>query len=91
MIFFEYKRAYDEFTGGNFELDATASAVAITAGVEAKGGGTEGATASASAGPATGSQTQTNYHKGLVVFTHTKGGLMYVAAISGQKFSFTAK
>ena len=90
MIFFEDKRAYDEFTGGNFEFDGTASAVAITAGVEAKGG-TEGATASASAGPATGAQAKTNYHKGMVVFTHAKGGLMYEAAIGGQKFNFKAK
>ena len=90
MIFFEDKRAYDEFTGGNFEFDGTASAVAITAGVEAKGG-TEGATASASAGPATGAQAKTNYHKGMVVFTHAKGGLMYEATIGGQKFSFKAK
>jgi len=90
MIFFEDKRAYDEFTSGNFEFDATASAVAITAGVEAKAG-TEGATASATAGPATGAQAKTNYHKGMVVFTHAKGGLMYEASIGGQKFSFKAK
>ena len=90
MIFFEDKRAYDEFTSGNFEFDATASAVAITAGVEAKGG-TEGATASATAGPATGAQAKTNYHKGMVVFTHAKGGLMYEASIGGQKFDFKAK
>jgi lipid-binding SYLF domain-containing protein len=90
MIFFEDKRAYEEFTSGNFEFDATASAVAITAGVEAKAG-TEGATASATAGPATGAQAQINYHKGMAVFTHAKGGLMYEAAIGGQKFSFTAK
>ena len=90
MIFFEDKRAYDEFTSGNFEFDATASAVAITAGVEAKAG-TEGATASATAGPATGAQAKTNYHKGMVVFTHAKGGLMYEATIGGQKFSFKAK
>ena len=32
MIFFEDKRAFDEFTGGNFEFDAGVSAVAITAG-----------------------------------------------------------
>ena len=90
MIFFEDKRAYDEFTSGEFEFDATASAVAITAGAQAKAG-TEGATAGASAGPATGKQAQANYHKGMVVFTHTKGGLMYEAAIGGQKFSFEAK
>jgi lipid-binding SYLF domain-containing protein len=90
MIFFEDKRAYDEFTSGNFEFDATASAVAITAGAQAKAG-TEGASAGASAGPATGKQAKTSYHKGMVVFTHAKGGLMYEASIGGQKFKFKPK
>ena len=90
MIFFEDKRAYDEFTSGNFEFDATASAVAITAGVQGKTG-SEGATASASAGPATAAQAETKYYKSMVVFTQAKGGLMYEAAIGGQKFDFKAK
>jgi lipid-binding SYLF domain-containing protein len=90
MIFFEDKRAYDEFTSGEFEFDATASAVAITAGAQAKAG-TEGASAGASAGPATGAQAKTSYHKGMVVFTHAKGGLMYEASIGGQKFTFKPK
>ena len=90
MIFFEDKRAYDEFTSGNFEFDATASAVAITAGAQASAG-TEGASAGASAGPATGKQAKTSYHKGMVVFTHAKGGLMYEASIGGQKFKFKPK
>jgi lipid-binding SYLF domain-containing protein len=90
MIFFKDKRSYDEFTSGEFEFDATASAVAITAGAQAKAG-TEGASAGASAGPATGKQAKTNYHKGMVVFTHTKGGLMYEASIGGQKFNFKPK
>ena len=90
MIFFKDKRAYDEFTSGNFEFDATASAVAITAGAQASAG-TEGASAGASAGPATGAQAKTSYHKGMVVFVHTKGGLMYEAAIGGQKFNFKPK
>ena len=90
IVFLEDKRAYDEFTSGNFEFDAAASAVAITAGVQAKAG-TEGATAGASAGPATGVQAETNYRKGMAVFVHTKGGLMFEAAIGGQKFSFTPK
>jgi len=51
--------------------------------------GTEGSTAGASAGPATGVQAQTSYTKGMAVFVHAKGGLMYEAAIGGQKFSFT--
>lgn len=90
MIFFEDKRAYDEFTSGEFEFDATASAVAITVGAQAKAG-TEGTTAGASAGPATGKQVKSSYNKGMAVFVHTKGGLMYEAAIGGQKFSFKAK
>ena len=90
MIFFEDKRAYDEFTSGNFEFDATASAVAITAGAQASAG-TEGASAGASAGPATGKQAKASYHKGMVVFVHAKGGLMYEASIGGQKFTFKPK
>ncbi len=90
MIFFEDKSAYDEFTSGEFEFDAAASAVAITAGVQAKAG-TKGTTAGVSAGSATGKQANPGYHKGMAVFVHTKGGLMYEAAIGGQKFSFKAK
>jgi lipid-binding SYLF domain-containing protein len=90
IIFFQDKRAYTEFINGNFEFDASASAVAITAGVQAKAG-TEGVTAGASAGPATGEYADINYSKGMAVFVHTKGGLMYEAAIGGQKFSFTPK
>jgi lipid-binding SYLF domain-containing protein len=89
-IFFEDKRAYDEFTSGAFEFDAAASAVAITAGVQVKAG-TEGATAGASAGPATGTQAKAKYHKGMAIFIHAKGGLMYEAAVGGQKFKFTPK
>ena len=90
MIFFEDKRAYEEFTSGEFEFDAGLSAVAITAGVQAKAG-TEGASASATAGPATGKQAKANYYKGMVVFTHAKGGLMYEASVGGQRFRFEPK
>ena len=87
MIFFQDKRAYDEFTSGQFAFDAQASAVAITAGVQAQAGST-GATAGASAGPKTGAHAETSYYKGMAIFVHAKGGLMYEAAIAGQKFSF---
>ena len=90
IIFFEDERAYTDYTSGNFEFDASASAVAITAGMQAKVG-TEGTSAGASAGPATGTQAKTSYRKGMAVFIHTKGGLMYEASIGGQKFSFKAK
>ena len=87
IIFFKDQRSYNEFTNGSFEFDASLSAVVITAGVQAKAG-TEGGTASATAGPVTGAQAETKYTKGVVVFIHAKGGLMYEAAIGGQKFSF---
>jgi len=88
MIFFQDKRAFEEFTGGSFEMDAAISAVAITAGVQAKAG-SGGATAGASAGPATGTQVRTDYRKGMAVFVHATGGLMYEASVGGQKFSYT--
>ena len=90
IIFFEDKRAYDDYTSGEFEFDASASAVAITVGAQAKAG-TEGTSAGASAGPSTGKQAKASYSKGMAVFVYTKGGLMYEAAIGGQKFSFEAK
>ena len=88
IIFFQDKRAYDDFTSGEFAFDAQASAVAITAGAQAGASTTGGGTASATAGPKTGAQAQTNYHRGMAVFVHAKGGLMYEASIGGQKFSF---
>ncbi len=87
IIFFEDKRSYQEFTSGNFEFGAGASAVAITAGAQAQAG-TTGAGASASPGGSAGSQAETSFHKGMAVFTRAKGGLMYEASIGGQKFSF---
>jgi lipid-binding SYLF domain-containing protein len=87
IIFFEDKRAYDEFTSGNFEFGAEASAVAITAGAQAQAGST-GTTASASAGASAGSQAETGFRKGMAIFTRAKGGLMYEATVGGQKFSF---
>ncbi|MDA1301415.1 MAG: hypothetical protein O2868_15200, partial [Proteobacteria bacterium] len=50
IIFLKDKRAYDEFTAGTFELDATASAVVITAGASAQAG-TSGNSAGAAVGP----------------------------------------
>ncbi len=89
MVFFQDKRAYDEFTSGEFSFDAQASAVAITAGAQAKAG-TSGSSASATAGPRTGKQATTGYHKGMVVFVHAIGGFMFEAAVAGQKYSFEA-
>ena len=86
MIFFEDKRAFDEFTSGNFEFGANVGAVVIT--VAASGSAsTTGATAGASAGKKDAT-TAAEYHKGAAVFIITKGGLMYEASVSGQKFSY---
>jgi len=87
VIFFQDQRAYDEFTSGNFEFGASASAVIITAGVAAEAS-TKGTSASANAGNSH-LKTEGQYYKGMAVFTLAKGGLMYEAVLSGQKFTFT--
>ena len=87
IVFLKDKRAYDEFTSGNFEFGGTAQAVVITAGAQAQAG-TAGASAGASAGPKTGAQMKTDYHKGMATFVHAKGGLMYEFSVGGQKFTF---
>ena len=86
IIFLEDKRAFDEFTGGNFEFGAEASAVAITAAAGASAS-TAGSSAGASGGQHDAS-TVGNYHKGMATFTVAKGGLMYQATLGGQKFKY---
>ena len=89
IIFFEDKRALEEFTNGNFEFEAGVSAVAITA---AAGGtaGTSGASAGASGGKKDATTVGDSYYKGMKVFTIVKGGAMYQATVAGQKFTFDA-
>ena len=87
IIFFEDKRALDEFASGSFEFSAGASAVAVTAGASASAG-TTGATSGASGGQKDATTNSAGYQKGMLVFTVAKGGLMYAAAIAGQKFSY---
>jgi len=89
IVFFQDKRSFDEFTKGEFEFDATAQAVAITASATASA-----STAGNNAGAAGGKNDATtvgNWNKGMAVFTVAKGGLMYQAAIGGQKFKYKAK
>jgi lipid-binding SYLF domain-containing protein len=90
IIFFEDKRALDEFESGSFEFSAGASAVAVTAGANASAG-TNGASSGASGGEKDASTNSAGYFKGMVVFTVAKGGLMYAAAIAGQKFTYTPR
>jgi lipid-binding SYLF domain-containing protein len=89
IIFFEDKRALDEFESGNFEFGADASVVAITAAANADAA-TNGASAGASATSSDATTKAHGFYKGMAVFTVTKGGLMYSAAIAGQKFTYDA-
>ena len=85
IIFFQNKAAFQQFTSGNFEFGAQASAVAITAGASAQAG-TTGTTAGASGTENKAATAKVAYQKGVAVFTVTEGGLMYEASIVGQKF-----
>ena len=88
IIFFQDARALKEFTSGNFEFGADASVVAITAAASAKAS-TTGSSAGASGGRHDAT-TVGKFSKGMATFTVAKGGLMYEAAIAGQKFSYKA-
>jgi lipid-binding SYLF domain-containing protein len=86
IIFFEDQRAFDEFTSGNFEFDATVGAVAITAAAQGSTG-TQGSSGTASGGKSD-AKTGGGFHKGIAVFTIVKGGAMYEASVAGQKFKY---
>jgi len=86
IIFFENKGALEEFESGNFEFGADASVTAITASADATAG-TNGTEAGASGGEHDAT-TSGHYYKGMAVFTVAKGGLMYQAAVAGQKFKY---
>lgn len=83
IIFFKDAAAYKDFTAGNFELGAQASAVAITVGVSAQADTSSGAGAGAG-----NSHARRDYVNGMAIFTVAKGGLMYEASVGGQKFNF---
>jgi len=86
IVFLEDERAFKDFTSGDFEFGAKASAVAITAGASA-GAGTSGAGAGASGGKKDAA-TAGGFYKGTALFTIIKGGLMYEASLAGAKFSY---
>jgi len=86
IIFFEDERAFTQFTSGNFEFGAQATAVAITAGASASAT-TTGKSAGASGGR-NDAKTVGDYYRGMATFTVAKGGLMYEASIGGQKFNY---
>jgi lipid-binding SYLF domain-containing protein len=89
IIFFQEKRYLDEFESGKFELAAGASAVAITAGASASVG-TDRASSEANGGKHNAT-TNGDCQAGMAVFTIAKGGLMFAADISGEKFAYTER
>jgi lipid-binding SYLF domain-containing protein len=86
LIVFENEEALNAFTAGNFEFGADANAIAITAAAGAQAG-TTGTSTNASGGKKDAT-TGGSFRKGMALFTVAKGGLMYEASVSGQKFSY---
>lgn len=91
IIFFEDAAALQQFTSGNFEFSAQATAVAITAGASAEASTGGGVTGSVSGGRNDAATAHLGYRKGMAIFTIAKGGLMYEASIGGQKFSYRSR
>jgi lipid-binding SYLF domain-containing protein len=92
IIFFKDERAYSDFSSGNFEFGAQASAVALTAGASAQTSTTGSGSASSGTDKRLNTVTEEQYDErsGMAVYTIAKGGLMYEATISGQKFKYEA-
>jgi len=92
MIFFRDERAFDDFTSGNFEFGAQATAVALTAGAQAStssgGGGNTSSGTDADSSKVNASDKQYDGRSGMATFTIAKGGLMYEATLGGQKFKY---
>jgi lipid-binding SYLF domain-containing protein len=86
IIFFQDRRALEEFTRGNFEFGADVSAVAITA--AASGTAATTGTAAGASGGMKDATTAGSYYRGVAVFTIVKGGAMFQASVGGQKFSY---
>ena len=82
LILFKNPDTYTEFTRGNFEFGADATAVALTYGASASAT-TQGASATAGDTAGVGA-----WKRGMAIFTLAKGGLMYEASIGGQKYKF---
>ena len=89
IIFFQNADVFNSFSDGDFQFGADASAVALTAGVQASAT-TKGATASAGKSAENTENSAAVWYRGMAVFTIAKGGLMYQATIGGQGFGYEA-
>ena len=63
--------------------------MAITAGASAEANTGGGASSGISGGRNDAATSHSGYRKGMAIFTIAKGGLMYEAALGGQKYSYT--
>jgi lipid-binding SYLF domain-containing protein len=92
MIFFRDERAFDDFTSGNFEFGAQATAVALTASAQASttsgGGGNTSSGTDADSSKVSADDKEYDSRSGMATFTIAKGGLMYEATLGGQKFKY---
>ena len=92
MIFFRDERAFDDFTSGNFEFGAQATAVALTAGAQASttsgGVGNTSSGTDADSSKVNADDKEYDTRSGMATFTIAKGGLMYEATLGGQKFKY---
>jgi lipid-binding SYLF domain-containing protein len=84
IIFFEDKRARDEFRGGSFQFGADAGVAKVPAGASASSGttGTQ---------PVLVAVTHGQFYMGMGMFTIAKGGLMGQVSIEGEKFTYSAR
>ena len=87
IILFRNKDAFDEFSTGKFSFGAEASAIALTAGAQARAN-SMGSSASASDAKPGGAAVGA-WNGSMATFVLAKGGLMYESSIGGQSFSFT--
>lgn len=88
IVLFKNKDAFDEFSAGSFAFGAEASVVAINAGAQAMATTTGSSSSASDAAP--GGAAQGNWKGGMATFVYAKGGLMYEASISGQRFEYSA-
>ena len=92
MIFFRDERAFDDFTSGNFEFGAQATAVALTAGAQAStssgGGGNTSSGTDADSSKVNADDKQYDKRGGMATFTIAKAGLMDEATLGGQKLKY---
>ena len=92
MIFFRDKRAFEDFTSGNYEFGARAIAVALTAGAQTStstgSGGNTSAGTDTDSSKVNANERQYDGRSRMAVFTIAKGGLMREVTLGVQKFNY---